>query len=169
MYWSTRTSGVSNPTRRPIGRRRRRRYDHRYTTRPPRTWAPHAHPSAAARALRSAWCSTLPPPCACFEEHHRRRRYGTACEREPGLWRSELILALIAKPTSSGPCASVTAFRPHRGRRWHFFQEHSRGRRRPAPTCSWPVLPYLSPKIPLPRLRCCRSWATRPHRRHKPL
>lgn len=40
---------------------------------------------------------------------------------------------------------------------------------RPAPTCSWPVLPYLSPKIPLPRLRCCRSWATRPHRRHKPL
>ena len=28
--------------------------------------------------------------------------------------------------------------------------------------------PYLSPKIPLPRLRCCRSWATRPHRRHKP-
>lgn len=29
--------------------------------------------------------------------------------------------------------------------------------------------PYLSPKIPPPRLRCCRSWATRPHRRHKPL
>ena len=24
-------------------------------------------------------------------------------------------------------------------------------------------------EIPLPRLRCCRSWATRPHRRHKPL
>ena len=31
------------------------------------------------------------------------------------------------------------------------------------------VPPYLSPKIPLPRLRCCRSWATRPHRRHKTL
>ena len=40
---------------------------------------------------------------------------------------------------------------------------------RPVPTCSWPAPPYLSPKIPLPRLRCCRSWATRLHRRHKPL
>ena len=40
---------------------------------------------------------------------------------------------------------------------------------RPVPMSWWPAPPYLSPKIPPPRLRCCRSWATRPHRRHKPL
>lgn len=31
-----------------------------------------------------------PPPRVRAREHHRRRRYGAAHEREPGLWRSEL-------------------------------------------------------------------------------
>ena len=83
----------------------------------------------------------------------------------------DMVLLMSVNPgsTSSKPCASATACRPSSRSTAVFLPRTLPRSSRQAPTCSWPAPPYLSPKIPLPRLRCCRSWATRPHRRHKPL
>ena len=87
----------------------------------------------------------------------------------PGFGGQSFIRAPLPNCTSSRPCASVTAFRLSSRSMAVSLPRTSPRSSRLAPTCSSQVPPYLSPKIPLPRLRCCRSWATRPHRRHKTL